>query len=137
MDWLKQFEGLYQDWAEFQFKTWQDWFEAVQKADKFDPGLIWEKSVAAWQGSVNDTLQAQVEGTRLWAEGVKAIPGLPKEATPFVQPLQTMTKQWLEAEQQFSDRLFEVVMQNQPLWVIPEPVQSKPTPTKKPEPILA
>lgn len=145
MDWIKQFQVLYQDWAELQIKTWQDWFEAVQEADKLDPSLIWEKSVAAWQGSVNGTLQTQVEGTRLWAEGVKAIPGLPQEAATLVQPLQAMTEQWIETEQKFSDRWFKVVTQNQPGWVMPEPVQSKPapakkskpTPTKAPEPLPA
>jgi hypothetical protein len=134
MDWIKQFQGWYQDWAELQIKTWQDWFEAVQGADKLELGLIWEKSIAAWQGSVNSTLQTQVEGVRLWAEGVKAIPGLPKEATTLVQPLLDVTEDWIEMQQQFSDRWFEVVKQNRPHGVISEPVQNKPAPAKKPKP---
>jgi hypothetical protein len=134
MDWIKQTQELYKDWSDFQLKSWQGWGEAVQAGEKFDPDLIWAKSLEVWHDSVADTLNTQVKGARLWAEGITSIQGLPEGTIDLVKNLQTVTEDWIGMQQQFSDRWFEIVKQSLPHGVITEAIQREPTLTKKPKP---
>ena len=111
MDWGKQYLNVVKDWAELQVKTGQGWVEAVQATDKFDPGLIWGKSIDACQASAQGTLDAEVAGSRIWFEGVAAMEGLPKEVAGMVQQMQGFNKQVTGMQQEFVNAWFELLKQ--------------------------
>lgn len=111
MDYLKQNLEVANQWAEAQRKTWTDWFEAVQKTDEFDPGLIWTKTLDASQESVHKTLEAQQVGSQLCFKAVAEVNGLPKEVVGLTENLQAMMEQWFGLETQVCDNWFAVLKQ--------------------------
>jgi hypothetical protein len=128
MDYLKQNLEVVNQWTDVQVKTWTGWFEAVQKADKFDPGLIWIKTLDASQESVHKTLEAQGTGSQLFFKAVAGVNGLPKEAVALTENLQAMTEQWFDLETQVYDNCFAVFKQTD-LFEFPSklfPVQPSP-----------
>ncbi len=92
MDYLKQNLEVINQWADVQVKTWTGWFEAVQKVDKFDPALIWTKTLDTSQESVHKTLEAQETSFQLFFKEVVSVKGLPKEAVALTEKVQTLTE---------------------------------------------
>jgi gas vesicle protein len=88
--------------------------KAVQGADKTDPGQIWTKTIEAWQESVKGTLEAQVEGSKIWAKSAAEVEGLPKEATEWATQIQEMTKNWTDMQQKMWDQWFDMVKKADP-----------------------
>ena len=114
MDWLKESQEMFQAWTESQKKTWEAWLKAVQGSDKSKPAEIWKKTIDAWQESVNGTLNAQVEGSQIWAKSVTSIEGAPKESADWAKQVQEMTKNWTEMQQQMWDNWFEIAKKGDP-----------------------
>ncbi|MFN8457510.1 MAG: hypothetical protein U0401_23100 [Anaerolineae bacterium] len=111
MDYVKQNLEVVNQWADVQLKTWTGWFEAVQKADKFDPALIWNKTLDASQESVHKTLEAQEVGSQMFFKEVVAVKGLPREVVALTEKLQTLTEQWFDLETQAYDNYFATLKQ--------------------------
>lgn len=109
MDWSKQTQDMFKSWTDAQTKTWNTWLDTVKSFDPSQPGQAWEKTVDAWQQSVKNTLSAQVEGSRIWAESVSSIQGAPKETANWAQQVQDMTQRWTDLQTQMWDNWFDVM----------------------------
>ncbi len=114
MEWTKQAEETFKSWTGAQKKLWDDWLKAVQGLGKSQPTEVWEKTVESWQESVKNTLDAQIEWTRLWAESLTTAKGTPKEMVEWAQQGQDMIKRWAETQRQVWESWFEVVKKLQP-----------------------
>lgn len=106
MDAVNQYFEVFKKWTELQVKTGQGWIEAVQKTDKFDPGLLLGKTVDASQASIQGTLDAEVEGAEIWFKSVVSLPGMPEEMANLVEPMQGVTKQVIGMQQTVVDNWF-------------------------------
>jgi len=114
MDWMKQSQEMFNSWANVQMKTWESWLKAIQNSEKLEPQQLWEKTIDAWQESVKGTLEAQVEGSRIWAESFTNIEGTPEGTADWAKQIQGMTKNWTDMQQQVWDNWFDVVKKADP-----------------------
>ncbi len=107
MDFGKQYLDVYTTWVDRQVKIGQDLFNAVQGVDKFDPSLMWDKTLDAYQASIQGTLDAEVASTRLWFADLAEVKGLPEEAVKFVDYSKKVAEQVENAQQSMVDSGFE------------------------------
>lgn len=114
MDWLTQSQEVLKGWTDVQMKTWETWLKAVQEYDKSEPRQIWETTVDAWHESMNGTLNAQLESSRIWAKGIASIEGAPDETGEWAKQVQEMTKNWTEMQKKMWDNWFEAVKKADP-----------------------
>ncbi len=114
MDLTKETQDLYKSWVDVQTKTWQDWLKSAQEFNISEPAKLWDKTVDAWQDSIKGTLDAQIEGSRIWAEGLTSIEGAPKESQEWAKQVQQMTKDWVNLQQKLWGNWFEVVRKADP-----------------------
>ena len=70
MDWTQQMEQMTRQWMDAQKAFWNGWAENARRSNAGPTALMWRQLLAAWQTSVHQMLDAQVEGIRLWTEGV-------------------------------------------------------------------
>jgi len=105
----QQYIEVYTTWVEQQVKTGQGLVEAVQEIDKFDPSLVWDKTVDAYQASIQSTLDAEVAGARLYFEDVAGLDYLPEEALNLVDYSKNITEQVTNAQQSLVDSSFELL----------------------------
>ena len=105
----QQYLEVYTTWVEQQVKTGQGLVEAVQEVDKFDPSLVWDKTVDAYQASIQSTLDAEVAGARLYFEDVAGLDYLPEEALNLVDYSKNITEQVTNAQQSLVDSSFELL----------------------------
>jgi hypothetical protein len=114
VDWTKETQDMFKSWIDVQTKTWQSLLKSAQEFDASNPAGLWEKTVDAWQDSIKGTLEAQIEGSRIWAEGLTSIEGAPKETQELANQVQKMTKDWTSLQQQMWNGWFEVVRKADP-----------------------
>ncbi|NJM06062.1 hypothetical protein HC891_07460 [Candidatus Gracilibacteria bacterium] len=71
MDWNKQAVDMMKTWTGTQQKIWDHWVETMQTMAATPMSAeSWQKAVDAWRATVRQTLDAQIELTKLWANGV-------------------------------------------------------------------
>jgi gas vesicle protein len=114
MDWMTQSQDLFKSWMDMQMKTWDSWFKSMQETEKMDPTQMWVKSIEAWQATIKNTLSAQVEGSRIWAESVSSLQGAPDVTGDWAKQVQGMAKNWTELQQQMWDNWFEAIKNADP-----------------------
>lgn len=114
MDWTKETQDMFKGWVDAQTKTWQSWLKSAQEFDASNPTELWDKTVDAWHDSIKGTLDAQIEGSRIWAEGLTSMEGAPKETQELAKQVEQMTKDWTSLQQQMWDNWFEVVRKADP-----------------------
>jgi gas vesicle protein len=114
MELTKQTEEILKTWTDVQKKSWEGWLETIKSYDASQPAQVWEKTINTWQDSVKRTLEAQAEGSRIWAESVTSVQGAPKEVAEWAKQVQEMTQRWTEVQQQLWDNWFEVAKKADP-----------------------
>jgi hypothetical protein len=71
MDWNKQTMDMMKTWTGTQQKIWDQWVETMQSMTTTPMSAeSWQKAIDAWRATVRQSLDAQVELTKLWANGV-------------------------------------------------------------------
>ena len=111
MDLGKKYQDVFTRWTDLQVKTGQAWLEAVQKTDIFDPSLVWDKTIDAYETSIQGTLDAEVAGARLWFEEMMAAKGLPEETVEWVKQAQSLTEQFGGMQHDFVKTWFSYLRQ--------------------------
>ena len=107
MSFGKQYVDVYTTWVEQQVKIGQGFVEAVQAIDIFDPSLVWDKTLDAYQASIQSTLDAEVAGARLYFEDVAGIENLPEDVLKVVDYSKNITEQLTNAQQSLVNTSFE------------------------------
>lgn len=114
MDWTKQAEEMAKSWTDAQKKMWDNWLGAMQQ-EKSQAADVWAKTVGAWEETAKNTLNAQTEWTRMWANNLKAIEGAPKEVAEWAAQAEEMSKQWSETQKKLWDSWFAMVKKVEPV----------------------
>jgi hypothetical protein len=115
MDWAKQTEEMMNAWTETQKKMWDNWLETVQQgADQSQAAEIWQKTVDTWEKTVKNSLDAQAEWTKAWAESLGTKVDVPEEMTAWANQAQEMAKRWGDTQQQLWQGWFDLVKKADP-----------------------
>lgn len=130
MNFGKKYFEVYATWMDQQVKTGQGWVEAMQGMDKFDPSLMWDKTLNAYQAAIQSTLDAEVAGATLYFEDVAGVKGLPQEALKVVDYFKGITGQVTDAQQNLVDGGFEFLRKTDVSGLVLELPQAQPA--KKP-----
>ncbi|MCB0191996.1 MAG: hypothetical protein KDJ65_08640 [Anaerolineae bacterium] len=109
MNAFNQYVELGQKWANGQIGIGKGLFEAIRGIEQFDAGLIWDKSLAAYQAAVQGNLDAEVAGANLWFEEVVPVQAMPANALDVVKQMQDMTAEVTQAQQSAVDNLFDLL----------------------------
>ncbi len=128
MDIFKQYLEVFQNWSDLQVNTGKDWLETVQGVDKFDPKLVWYKTLDAYQASLQGSLEAEKTGFQTWFEQVASVKELPKEATDLVKNVQGITEQVTGLQQEFVNAWFKALRQVDFLALPAEFLKAQPVP---------
>jgi hypothetical protein len=114
MEWAKQTEDMFKTWADVQKKMWDDMLKGTQGLWGSQPTQVWEKTMDAWEESVKKTLDAQVEWSRLWADGFTTAKGTPTEMAEWARQGQEMIKQWAETQRRLWEGWFDMTRKLRP-----------------------
>ena len=113
MDWAKQSEEMMKTWTETQKKMWDNWLDTMQKAaGQNQAAEMWQKTVDTWEQTVNSTLDAQAEWTKMWADSLDSLDvkaDMPKEVADWAKQAQDMAKNWGETQRQMWQGWFDLV----------------------------
>ena len=115
MDWAKQSEEMMKAWTETQKKMWDNWMEAMQQTTgQNQTAEMWKETVDTWEQAVNNTLDAQAEWIRIWADSLDTKSNMPKEATEWAKQAQDMVKNWGDTQRQMWQSWFDLVKNADP-----------------------
>lgn len=115
MEWQKQVEEMTQNWTETQKKMWQDWTEAMKGFGTAPANEMWTKSVEAWQEMVQNNVKSQEEWTKMWAEGVTKMDGVPEPFVEWAKQTEKMNIQWNENQLKLWNQWFEMIKKVEPV----------------------
>lgn len=114
MEWTKQSEEMFKTWTDAQTKMWNEWLKAMQGFGKSPSSQVWDKSIEAWEESINKILDAQADWTQRWAESFAVGQGTPKEMAEWAKHGQDMWRRWTDTQKQLWTGWFQVVKKLDP-----------------------
>jgi len=118
MDWTKQLEEMNTAWVQTQQKMWNNWAESAQNMNQKQMNAAWRSMIDAWQMSMNQLLDTQVDGMRLWVDNVEALPNMPQGASQgaheWMLMYHDMTQQWTDTQKQLWNNWFALVKEFKP-----------------------
>jgi hypothetical protein len=114
MEWSKQAEDMVKSWADVQKKMWEGWLTPLKDLPAGAGDTEYQKNLAAWEASVKRALEAQVEWTRKWAEGLSAGRAGSEAAAGMAQQAHEMMKLWTDAHRQLWENWFNTLKQMDP-----------------------
>lgn len=114
MEWTKQFEEMSKAWAQTQQKMWSNWAETAQTMSQKQAGVAWSSMIDAWQMSMNQLLDAQAEGVRLWMDNADSLPNTPQGAHEWMLMCNDMTQHWTDTQKQLWNNWFDLVKEFSP-----------------------
>ena len=109
MNAINNYVDVSKKWFDFQVKTGQDFVEALKNVNEFNPGLVWNTSVAASEASVQETLNAEVAGVQILFNEVVAVENLPEAAIEAVKQMQGLTDKFTETQRAFVENWFNLL----------------------------
>ncbi|MEZ4710771.1 MAG: hypothetical protein R3A44_26470 [Caldilineaceae bacterium] len=114
MEWTNPFEEMSKSWAQTQQKMWNNWAETAQTMGQKQTGAAWRSMIDAWQMSMNQLLDAQTEGVRLWADTAEALPNTPQGAHEWMLMCSDMTQHWTDTQKQLWNNWFALIKELNP-----------------------
>lgn len=108
MEWTKQVEEMSKTWTDTQQKMWENWAEMAKSASTSQAQLSWETMLDTWQNALQQTLDAQSEGVRMWTNGITALPNVPQGTNEWSHTFQEMTSRWNDTQKQLWFNWFEM-----------------------------
>ena len=114
MDWNKQNEAMFKAWTDTQQKMWEAYSESIAGFGKSPSEKMWAQTVKAGEDLVKDSLAAQVEWMKSWAENFKKLAGMPPQAAEAVAQYQEMTERWAATQEKLWTAWFEMLKKFDP-----------------------
>ncbi|MCB0211783.1 MAG: hypothetical protein KDJ52_20760 [Anaerolineae bacterium] len=109
MNAVNNYVDVSKKWFDFQVKTGQDFVEVLRNVNEFNPALVWNKSVAASEASVQESLNAEVAGAQILFDEVAAVDNLPAPAIELVKQMQGLTGQFTDTQRAFVENWFNLL----------------------------
>ena len=114
MDWTKQNEEMFKAWTQAQTKMWEAYTESVSGFGKTPGERIWEQTVAAGEELVKNSLAAQTEWMKTWAENFKILEGMPAGTAEALEQFQEMMAGWAATQEKLWAGWFDMLKQFDP-----------------------
>lgn len=114
MNWNRQMEEMIGTWTSMQRQLWENWLQTVQDFGKDSNGEAshwpqgYQNNLEAWQRSVREALDAQMQWSRTWADRVDDDEA-PEAVSRWALQVQEMMKGWTEAQHRLWNAWFESV----------------------------
>ena len=108
MDWTNQNEEMFKAWTQAQTKMWEAYAESVSSFGKTPSEKAWEQTISAGEELVKNSLAAQADWLKTWADNFKTLDGLPEQATEALNQFQEMTEQWKITQEKLWAAWFEM-----------------------------
>lgn len=113
MNWKLQTDEMVGTWTDMQKKMWNSWLDAVKGFGQNQASDTWKadykKNLEAWEGSVNQALESQMDWIKKWSEKVNYDQNIPESVTTWASQVQEMMKGWTEAQSQLWSAWFDSV----------------------------
>jgi len=114
MDLNKQAEEMVRSWTDVQKKMWEGWLTPMQGLQGAAAQNEYTRALETCEGSVRKALDAQVEWTKMWAEGLSAGQATTEVAATAAKRTHEMMKLWTDAHKQLWDNWFTTLRQLDP-----------------------
>jgi hypothetical protein len=117
MDWSKQAEEAVKNWGELQKRVWESWLAPLKETARAsgpkgtDP---YREALDLWESAVERSLDAQLDWTRRWAEGVSAAKDSADPAASAARSTHEMMSAWTEAHRQLWETWFSTLKEWDP-----------------------
>lgn len=106
MEWNKQAEEMVKAWTEVQQRIWESWLTPLRSVQGGMAGETYQKALDAWEGAVTKALDAQVDWTQRWAEGMSTGQPGSEAASSSARQAQEMMKFWTDSQKQLWSNWF-------------------------------
>lgn len=111
MEWNKQAEDMVKAWTDVQKKMWESWLTPMQANAPAGAEGAYRKAVETWEGSVKRALDAQVDWTRRWAEGLSAGQAATEAAAASARQVHEVLRLWTDQHRQLWETWFNTLKQ--------------------------
>lgn len=108
-DWTKQTEEMFKAWSDAQKKLMENWAESMKGIGVPQGTEFWEKTLAAWEETLEKSTKTQIEWTEKWIENLKSMEGMPEQAVKSTERFQEMTQRWTSTQEQLWAKWFEML----------------------------
>jgi hypothetical protein len=100
---------MFKTWTDTQQKMWETFSESVAGFGKSPGEKMWAQAIKAGEELVTNSLSAQAEWMKSWAENFKSMEGVPGQAAEAVVQFQEMTERWAATQEKLWGAWFEMV----------------------------
>ncbi len=114
MDWTKQNEEMFKTWTKAQTKMWEAYTDSVSNFGKSPGEKVWGQTVATGEELVKNSLAAQAEWMKTWAENFKSLDGMPEQSTEALKQFQEMTERWAATQENLWAAWFDMLKKFDP-----------------------
>lgn len=114
MDWTKQNEEMFKNWTKAQTKMWEAYTDSVSNFGKSPGEKVWGQTVATGEELVKNSLAAQAEWMKTWAENFKSLDGMPEQSTEALKQFQEMTERWAATQENLWAAWFDMLKKFDP-----------------------
>jgi len=128
MDWMKQSEEIFNTWMDTQTKMWKAFSDSVDDFGKTPSQKMWEQTIANGQKMVKNTLEAQTDWLKAWAENMSGMEGIPEQLIDGFKQFQEMVQRWTTTQEKMWEAWFELLKKFDPAKSFPAWGESVPNP---------
>jgi hypothetical protein len=107
----RQGEQLVTNWIETQQRLLTSWLDTVRNAGGATNSTLWNNTLDAWQRSIQQTLDTQVQWIDNWIQQLKTVEGIPPQMRAQIQQGEELFRRWTQAQRQLWQGWFEIVKQ--------------------------
>ena len=109
MDWGKPNEEMFTAWTKAQTKMWEVFSESVSGFGKSPGEKTWAQAIAAGEELIKNSLAAQTEWMKGWAENFNAMDGMPAQAAEALEQFQMMMGGWADTQEKLWGAWFDML----------------------------
>ena len=114
MDWIKQSEEMFKTWTDTQQKMWETFSESIAGFGKSPGEKMWTQTIKAGEELVKNSLAAQADWMKSWAENFKSLEGMPEQAGNAVAQFQQMNERWAATQEKLWAAWFDMLKKFDP-----------------------
>jgi hypothetical protein len=93
---------------------WEAYTDSVSNFGKSPGEKVWAQTIAAGEELVKNSLVAQAEWMKTWAENLKSLDGMPAQSTEALTQFQEMTERWSTTQEKLWAAWFEMLKKLDP-----------------------
>ncbi len=111
MEWVKQAQDMFDDWAAEQQETWAQWREVVRELNGRPTAETWRETLRVSRQALRDMEKAQARWRLQWQQGLDEAMGDPDRLAEWAQQGLAFMSKWEGAQHQMWDSWMTVFEQ--------------------------